>query len=75
MPDREILDALPKETLIDMLEDQAKNWLAHDGLWFQAVERRFGMENAIELDKQAWILFTQIEAKRIMKLHGIKSGG
>ncbi|MEJ2448711.1 MAG: DUF6125 family protein [Anaerolineales bacterium] len=75
MPDREILDALPKETLIDMLEDQAKNWLAHDGLWFQAVERRFGMENAIELDKQAWILFTQIEAKRIMKLHGIQSGG
>jgi len=75
MPDREILDALPKEKLIDMLEDQAKNWLAHDGLWFQAVEHRFGMENAIELDKQAWISFTQIEAKRIMKLHGIKAGG
>jgi len=75
MPDREILDALPKEKLIEMLEDQAKNWLAHDGLWFQAVERRFGMENAIELDKQAWISFTQIEAKRIMKLHGIQSGG
>lgn len=75
MPNRKILDALPKEKLIDMLEDQAKNWLAHDGLWFQEVERRFGMENAIELDKQAWISFTQIEAKRIMKLHGIKAGG
>ena len=38
MPDRELLYAMSKEKLIDMLEDQAKNWLAHDGLWFQAVE-------------------------------------
>ena len=32
MPDREILMQLDKETLITMLEDSAKNWLAHDGL-------------------------------------------
>ena len=72
MPDRDILHSLSKETLIDMLEDSAKNWLAHDGLWFQAVERQFGMEKAIELDKEAWITFTQIEAKRIMRRHGIE---
>jgi len=52
MPDRENLNSLSKETLIDMLEDSAKNWLAHDGLWFQAVERQYGMEKAIELDKE-----------------------
>ena len=75
MPDRELLETLSKETLIDMLEDQAKNWLAHDGLWFQAVERRFGMETAITLDREAWITFTQIEAKRIMRRHGIGPGG
>lgn len=75
MPERDLLLSLPKETLIDMLEDQAKNWLAHDGLWFQAVERHFGMEEAIKLDKEAWIIFTQIEAKRIMRLHGIEPGG
>ncbi len=75
MPDRELLYTMSKEMLIEMLEDQAKNWLAHDGLWFQAVERRYGMENAIQLDKEAWVTFTQIEAKRIMKLHGIKPGG
>ncbi len=75
MPDRDNLYSLSKETLIDMLEDSAKNWLAHDGLWFQAVERQYGMGKAIELDKEAWITFTQIEAKRIMRRHGIEPGG
>jgi len=75
MSDRDILQSLSKQTLIEMLEDQAKNWLAHDGLWFLAVEKRYGMEKAIELDKEAWISFTQIEAKRIMKRHGITPGG
>ena len=75
MPDRDTLYSLSKKTLIEMLEDSAKNWLAHDGLWFQAVERQFGIEKAIELDKEAWISFTQIEAKRIMRLHEIEPGG
>ncbi len=75
MPDRDMLLSLSKETLIDMLEDQSKNWLAHDGLWFQAVEKQYGMETAIELDKEAWITFTQIEAKRIMRRHNIPPGG
>jgi len=75
MPDREILKSLSKETLIEMLEDSAKNWLAHDGLWFLAVEKHSGMATAIELDKEAWISFTQIEAKRIMRRHGIEPGG
>ncbi|MCD6425857.1 MAG: hypothetical protein J7L35_10195 [Anaerolineales bacterium] len=75
MPDRDTLYSLSKKTLIEMLEDSAKNWLAHDGLWFQAVERQYGIEKAIELDKEAWISFTQIEAKRIMRLHEIEPGG
>jgi hypothetical protein len=75
MPDREILMQLDKETLITMLEDSAKNWLAHDGLWFQAVEKEFGMDSALEMDRQAWKLFTQVEAKRIMARLGIKPNG
>jgi hypothetical protein len=75
MPEREMLLSLSKETLIDILEDQSKNWLAHDRLWFQAVEKQYGMETAIGLDKEAWIAFTQIEAKRIMRRHNIPPGG
>jgi hypothetical protein len=62
-------------TLEDLLEDAAKLWLAHDGLWFQAVERRYGLEMAIKLDKEAWETFTVLEAKRIMNRHGIQAGG
>jgi hypothetical protein len=68
------LDDLSRKQLIGMLDDFAKNWLAHDGLWFQAVEKKFGMETAMELDRQAWEKFTVIEAERIMKRHHILRG-
>ena len=74
--DREqTLKQLTKKELIGLLEDAAKNWLAHDGLWFQAVERKYGQETAIALDAEAWRSFTVIEAKRIMKRLGIEEGG
>ncbi len=66
---------LDRNTLENMLLDFAKNWLAHDGLWFQAVEKHYGMDKAIELDTEAWEKFTVIEAKRIMELHGIPRNG
>lgn len=74
--DREqTLKQLTKDELIELLKDAAKNWLAHDGLWFQAVERKYGLETAIALDAEAWRSFTVIEAKRIMKRLGIEEGG
>jgi hypothetical protein len=69
------LDDLSREQLIGMLDDFAKNWLAHDGLWFQAVEGEFGMEAAIRLDRNCWEKFTVIEAKRIMARHKIPENG
>jgi hypothetical protein len=68
------LKDLDREMLLAMLVDFAKNWLAHDGLWFQAVEKHADMKTAIALDTQAWEKFTVIEARRIMKLHGIDEG-
>jgi len=66
------IENLDKEQLLGVITDFAKNWLAHDGLWFQAVERRYGLEKAIELDTEAWKDFTVIEARRIMKRYNIK---
>lgn len=71
---KEVKD-LKKEEIRDLLIDASKNWLAHDGLWFRAVEDKFGIETAMELDRKAWEKFTVIEAKRIMKRLGIKPGG
>ena len=70
-----ILNDMSKEELIRIIIDDAKNWLAHDGLWFQAVEKVHGMEQAIEIDREAWRSFTVIEAKRIMERLGMKPGG
>jgi len=68
-------DDLTRQDLEGMLCDAALNWLAHDGLWFLAVEEKLDLESAIELDMKAWENFTVIEAKRIMKRHGIEEGG
>jgi hypothetical protein len=57
------------------LHDFAKFWLAHDGLWFLAIEQKFGLETAIEIDRIAWSGFAPIEAKRIMKRLGLTPGG
>jgi hypothetical protein len=75
MPDRNLLRQLSKDELMDLLEDAAKNWLAHDGLWFLAAEEKFDMETAIELDRRAWEKFTVVEAKRVMRRLGIEPGG
>jgi len=70
-----LLQDLSKEELIAIIVDDAKNWLAHDGLWFQAVDQKYGMETAIEIDRAAWENFTVVEAKRIMTRLGLEPGG
>lgn len=70
-----LLQQLSKDDLIRIILDDAKNWLAHDGLWFQAVERAHGMDDAIAADRAAWEKFTVIEAQRIMERLGIEPGG
>jgi hypothetical protein len=69
------LRTLDKEALVRIALDDAKNWLAHDGLWFQAVESVRGMDEAIAADRAAWEKFTVVEAKRIMERLGMQPGG
>ena len=70
-----LLCDLSKEELVRIIVDDAKNWLAHDGVWFQAIEKRYGMDVAVDIDTEAWRFFTVIEARRIMERIGIKPGG
>ena len=70
-----LLESLSKKELIRIIQDDAKNWLAHDGVWFQSLEKKYGLDVAVEIDRDAWRLFTVIEAKRIMERLGIKPGG
>jgi hypothetical protein len=68
------LENLEKQELIKIIKMFAKNWLAHDGCWFLAVEERHGLDEAIQIDKEGWKRFTVIEAKRIMKEFNIQEG-
>ncbi|MBQ3201358.1 MAG: hypothetical protein IJB22_05495 [Clostridia bacterium] len=61
------LSALSKEELLSLLEIYAKNWLAMDGYWFQSIEKKHGMDEAMEHDVNIWRGFTRTEAKRIKK--------
>ncbi len=69
--DYEQIKDLPREKLLELCEIYAKNWLATDGLWFQAVEGAGGFDEALKLDKEMWRKFTVIEANRIKKFLGL----
>jgi hypothetical protein len=64
-------DPMPDRVLVDA----ARNWLTMDGLWFLSVERAFGLEHAMELDKQVWREFSRIEAERIKRHLALPEGG
>lgn len=59
------LAALSKSELIELIQLYSKNWLAMDGVWFQSIEQKFGMDEAMYHDGEAWKRFTEIEARRI----------
>jgi hypothetical protein len=65
------LKHLSKEKLIEAIDAQAVNWLANDGVWFQTMERHFGMDYAKRCNDTCWSRFSPYEALRINKLLGI----
>ena len=65
------LRSLSREELLTLLELDAKNWLAMDGVWFQSVEQTSGMDAAMYHDAEAWRRFTVIEARRIKAFLGL----
>lgn len=62
---KEDLAAFGRDELLELIEIYCKNWLAMDGLWFQSVEKSYGMDAAMDHDVRVWEVFTKIEAKRI----------
>lgn len=68
---REFLQDMAKDQLIDLAEGYAKNIVAMDGVWFQATEKSFGMDQAMEQDALAWRGFAPAEACRLKKMLGL----
>ncbi len=60
-----------EEELYEILDAVAVNWLANDGVWFQAVERPYGMDYAKRCNDTCWTRFSPYEAYRIKTLIGL----
>ncbi len=70
------LHSMSKEEKIDLLKNLGVNWLANDGIWFQAVEKKYGMNDAKRCNDSCWTRYSPFEAERIKGLLGLpKNGG
>ncbi|CAN2043318.1 Cytosolic protein [Candidatus Magnetomoraceae bacterium gMMP-1] len=70
-----ILKTMSKETLLDLIKKIGINWLANDGIWFQAVENKLGMNDAKRCNDTSWIRFSPFEASCIRSLLNIPENG
>lgn len=63
-----VLVDMPEQKIDELREAVAVNWLANDGVWFQAVEFSEGMFTAKACNDAAWGEFSPYEALRIKRL-------
>ncbi len=69
------LATMDEERKKALLKALAVNWLALDGVWFQAVEGREGMAAAKDVNDACWAWFSPLEAARIKELAGLPEAG
>ncbi len=62
------LEDLSKEELQELVAIYARNIYAMDGVWFQSVEQKEGMDEAMHHDRNAMQRFSEAEARRIKSL-------
>jgi hypothetical protein len=61
----ETLAAFSKEELIELVQIYCKSIMVMDGCWFQSIEHKRGMDEAIFHDIEAWKGYVVSEARRI----------
>ena len=59
---------MPQEKKLSLSKALAKNWLMQDGVWFQAVESEYGMNEAKRCNDSTWARFSPFEAHCIARL-------
>ncbi len=62
---------MPKEALINLINNLGVNWLANDGVWFQAVENTRDMYDAKRCNDSCWTRFAPFEAWSIKQFLGL----
>ncbi len=62
---------LPREKLLNLIDNISINWLTNDGVWFQAVEFKHGMFDAKRCNDSCWVRFSPFEAWAIKRFRGL----
>ena len=60
---------IPEEKLVELC---SRSCYTVDGLWFTAIEQKYGLDVALELDIEVWRRLGLIQAKRVLKTFAIK---
>ena len=66
---------LDQERLASLHEALCASWLAADGVWFQAVEKRRGMAEAKAVNDACWASFAPLEARRLKAVLALPRAG
>jgi len=66
-----VFKAMSRATKLGLLENIGINWLANDGIWFQAVENAIGLFDAKRCNDTCWTRYSPFEADRIKNLLGL----
>jgi len=70
--DRQMLEALPRNKLLDLFFLHIRNLWRVDGLYFLGIEKKFGTEAAAEIDTNCWKIMGKIEARDLKALFEVK---
>jgi len=61
----------PRNELLELTKNLGVNWIANDGIWFQAVETTHGMNDAKRCNDSCWTRFSPFEAWSIKQFLGL----
>lgn len=61
----------PRNELLELTKNLGINWIANDGIWFQAVEEKHGMNDAKRCNDSCWTRFSPFEAWSIKQFLGL----
>ncbi len=68
------LNDLSKEEILPLIQNAYRNIVSHMGLWFRCAEEELGMDEAIQLDEEAWRAGFPSRFGRLIQTLGLKEG-
>jgi hypothetical protein len=66
--DREMLESMPRDQLLELFALHIRNIWRVDGLYFLGIEERFGTEAATEIDANCWRVMAKLEARSLREI-------